>query len=326
MTRLRSPNASTRSSRPSSRRSATRRGLVSLLAITTASAVTLTGVQGAAATGPDQPEPVRAATTAEHVEHVEPKMATAGVGTSSAASSYNVVRYNKLYKTGRLGASKCKMPAYPLTSAGNVKAYHLSFLYCLNNVWVGKIRLAGKTFTKPTLVVHEKGINSACGWMPADNAYYCSGSRGIYIPWKRYVNMWNTQGAGYARAYAMQIIAHEYGHHVQAMTGILQASYYRQQYVHKTTAKRLEENRRMELQASCFSAAYLGADRAYFPMTGSIYSNWRWMVAHMGDDARPGGPRDHGSMSSHNWWSLRGYNNMTSASCNPWTAASSIVD
>lgn len=82
----------------------------------------------------------------------------------------------------------------------------------------------------------------------------------------------------------------------------------------------------MELQASCFSAAYLGADRAYFPMTGSIYSNWRWMVANMGDDANPGGPRDHGSMSSHDWWSLRGYNNMTSASCNPWTAASSIVD
>ncbi|MFC0623538.1 neutral zinc metallopeptidase [Kribbella deserti] len=319
MTKFASPTTTARSTR-----STAKRGLLALLAVSTASAVVaLTGVQSAAAHGPDVPAPVSPSVTGEHAE---PKMVSTGPGTASAASSYNIVRYNKLYQTGRLGASKCKMPAYPLTTAGNVKAYHLSFLYCLNNVWVGKIRAAGKTFTKPTLVVHEKGVNSACGFIPANNAYYCSGSRGIYIPWKRYLNMWKNNGAGYARAYAMQIIAHEYGHHVQAMTGILQASHYRQVYVHKTSAKKLEENRRMELQASCFSAAYLGADRAYFPMTGSIYTNWRWMVANMGDDAVAGGPRDHGSKSSHNWWSLRGYNNMTSASCNTWTGASSIVD
>jgi predicted metalloprotease len=296
-----------------------KRGAATLLAVATTSVVALSGVQGATA-GPPVPGGTETSTTPSAL-----KMVPASSTTTAGTADYNTVRYNALYRTGKLGASQCRAPQYPLTTAGNVKAWHLSFLYCLNNVWVHKIRATGKTFSKPTLVLHQSGVQSACGWIPTGNAYYCSASKGIYIDWPRYVKMYNQNGL-YARAYAAQIIAHEYGHHVQSMVGILQASAYRMRYVWTTTAKKLEENRRMELQASCFSAAYLGADKPWYPMTGSFYNMWHWLVFHMGDDAVAGGPRDHGSMASHGWWSDRGFNTQSAYGCNTWAAASSIVD
>jgi len=46
------------------------------------------------------------------------------------------------------------------------------------------------------------------------------------------------------------LIAHEYGHHVQAMTGIFEASGSRETYINGVDAHLIESGRR-ELQASC---------------------------------------------------------------------------
>ena len=99
--------------------------------------------------------------------------------------------------------------------------------------------------------------------------YYCSGNGGvIYIPASQIIAQWNSNPT-YARAWATQMMAHEYGHHVQFLTGILNASWTRQN-AFSTNAARLEESRRRELQASCLGAAYIGANKLYYPMSGGL--------------------------------------------------------
>lgn len=290
--------------------------LMAVLAIATASVVSVPSTTVASA----PPPPVPASLAASDQVHAAP-VTTA----MTPASAWNTVKYNRLYRTGQLAASKCREPRYPLNSAANIRAWHISFTNCLNNVWVWKIRAAKYRFVKPTIVIHTNGVNSPCGRMTVGRAAYCPASRGIYIGWKRYANLW-ARDSLYVRAWAAFTIAHEYGHHVQQMTGILAAQYYRQRYVLKTTATRLEENRRMELQATCMSAAYLGADRAYYPVAGAFYQKWAWLVRNLGDENNPpGAPRTHGSKRSHNFWSTRGFNYKSAYTCMTWSAAPSAV-
>jgi predicted metalloprotease len=114
------------------------------------------------------------------------------------------------------------------------------------------------------------------------------------------------------------VVAHEYGHHVQQVSGILPA-FYDIQYNITSRAARLEFNRRMELQASCFAAVFVGANRRALPITGNVRRQWDWMTSHSGDV--PGYPRDHGSFRNHDYWSRRGFNSQNVGLCNNFTAA-----
>jgi predicted metalloprotease len=303
-----------------------RRGLVCLAATATAATVALSGMQGAAATSPVDPNGAFKSTGGNINTQGGSdlgKPAVAGTATTPQ-SAYNVLKYNRIYKSGTVGA-RCREPQYPLTTVGNVLAYHRSILYCLNNSFVHNIKRAKFRFAKPTLVVWTaKSIRTACGtryqWQ---TAAYCSTSKGIYIPATQYIQEYRKDPLG-MRAYAGFTAGHEYGHHVQAMTGILAASHYRDLYVLKTSGQRDEESRRVELQASCLSAAWFGADRNYYPMRGAFATQWKWMVKNMGDE-NSSGPNDHGSKRSHNFWTTRGYNYMSPYSCMTWAVSSYYV-
>jgi predicted metalloprotease len=119
--------------------------------------------------------------------------------------------------------------------------------------------------------------------------------------------------------------AHEYGHHVQQMTGILDASWRRQRQ-HRTTAGALQESRRRELQASCFGNVYLGADRQWFPFTGQLLTMWNFTVTHSGDEYSRPRIRDHGSRLNHGWWAKRGFFSANPGLCNTFTASVKITN
>jgi uncharacterized protein len=310
-----------------------KRGLVSVAALATATMVAVSGAPATATSAPPPPAPdgrtipVPTSTDTAQSGEFKAPTTTAASPALNASSAWYLVKYNRIYKSGKIGASQCREPRYPLNSAGNIKAWHISFVYCLNKAWYWKLRAARVTFVKPTLVVHTSGINDPyCGFVPANNEYYCGGSKRIYVPWVMIRNFYYKYGAYYARSYALHTIAHEYGHHVQQLTGILPAVKYRQRYVLKTTEARLQENRRMELQASCFSGMYVGANRNYYPVRGELLRWYQWMIKNMGDENRPNGPRDHGSKSSHNFWTTRGWYYQTAYACMTWSASASVVD
>lgn len=228
---------------------------------------------------------------------------------------------NKLYVTGFLPASKCKEPSQRPTSRSNVYAYYWRFLGCLNKVWAPTIRETRNAFRAPRLVVYVgRRATSPCG--PASDAFYCSANETIYMSATEDMDNYRKFSKVWTRTDMAFTIAHEYGHHVQHLTGILRASRDRE-YDMSSRSQRLEESRRVELQASCLSAVYLGADKAYFPVSGSWATWWRWKVHNHGDQWNP--ERDHGDKKNHGWWSLRGFNSRNPGLCNTFTASPKMV-
>jgi predicted metalloprotease len=119
-------------------------------------------------------------------------------------------------------------------------------------------------------------------------------------------------------------LAYVYGHHVQNLTGILDASTNREDEA-PNEAARLLENRRSALQAACFSSMYLGADKAWFPLQGQLLEAWRFASRHSGDEDSKEKVRDHGSRKNVELWMQRGFTGADPASCNTFAATADKV-
>ncbi|WUJ75217.1 neutral zinc metallopeptidase [Kribbella soli] len=252
----------------------------------------------------------------------------AGDGLTTKSSLTNVVRYNKLYKTGAIPTSKCKELNVSLRTFAGVVAYENNLYKCLYGSWALPLKQAGAAYkVAPKLVVHNSSaVNSKCGVVTGGTAFFCGVDNGyIYVPAYVIINYWK-QSPTMARAYATFTLSHEYGHHVQWLTGILNASWARQN-AFSTYAAQLEESRRRELQASCLGGAVDGANKRNYPFSGGFMTQYNWVISNSGD--QPGGVRDHGSIKNHAFWVTAGFNARHSytvaGNCNTFNASSAYV-
>lgn len=128
----------------------------------------------------------------------------------------------------------------------------------LNQTWAPLFQESGIAFEQPTLVYYQGGTNSGCGAaQSAMGPFYCPPDQGIYIDTTFYDQMAQQMGAGgdFARYYVM---AHEYGHHVQHLTGLADQIRSAQQQ-NPQSANQLQV--RMELQADCYAGVWAGRNR-----------------------------------------------------------------
>jgi len=113
---------------------------------------------------------------------------------------------------------------------------------------------SGKTYEEPKLVLFTGAVDSACGFAQAAmGPFYCPGDQKVYVDLSFYEDMKaRFQAPGdFAQAY---VIAHEVGHHVQNLLGILGKTHETMQRVSKSEANRLSV--KMELQADCFAGVW----------------------------------------------------------------------
>lgn len=131
-------------------------------------------------------------------------------------------------------------------------------LSSLNKTWEPIFAASNVRFTPPKLVFYSQSGSSGCGAaQSAMGPFYCPADQGIYIDTDFYKEMESRMNAGgdFARAYVM---AHEYGHHVQALTGL--ASQVRSlQEQNPRRANQLQV--RMELQADCYAGVWAARNR-----------------------------------------------------------------
>ncbi|WP_394658898.1 neutral zinc metallopeptidase [uncultured Novosphingobium sp.] len=129
----------------------------------------------------------------------------------------------------------------------------------LNRTWEPLFRKANIPFDQPTLRFYKGGTRSGCGAaQSAMGPFYCPADQGIYIDTSFYDQMAQELGAkgDFARYY---VIAHEYGHHVQKLTGLADQVRSAQQQAGGTQANALQV--RMELQADCYAGVWAGQHR-----------------------------------------------------------------
>jgi predicted metalloprotease len=141
----------------------------------------------------------------------------------------------------------CNRNAYALESCNALSS--------LNQTWEPLFSKAGVAFQQPTLNFYTGGTRSGCGAAESSmGPFYCPADQGIYIDTTFYDQLDRQLGAGgdFARYYVM---AHEYGHHVQKLTGL--AGKVRQ--LQQQNPKRANDLQvRMELQADCYAGVWAG--------------------------------------------------------------------
>jgi len=144
----------------------------------------------------------------------------------------------------------------------NTNAYSLeacNALSSLNDTWQPLFQQAGIQFQGPGLRFYSGGTESGCGSATsAVGPFYCPTDQRIYIDTSFYDQMNRELGAGpgdFARYY---VVAHEYGHHVQNLTGIA-AQIASAQQQNPRAANQLSVL--MELQADCYAGVWAGKNR-----------------------------------------------------------------
>ena len=122
------------------------------------------------------------------------------------------------------------------------------------DVWDGIFQSEGKTYEHPKLVLFSGGISSACGYASsASGPFYCPGDHKVYLDtafFDQLARQFDAAG-DFAQAY---VIAHEVGHHVQNLTGILPKFNQIRQSMSEGQANQMSV--RVELQADCFAGVW----------------------------------------------------------------------
>jgi len=134
------------------------------------------------------------------------------------------------------------------------------------DVWTKIFRENGYgQYTPPTLVLFTDQVNSACGSASAAvGPFYCSGDQKLYIDLSFFTQMKSQLGADGDFAYAY-VIAHEVGHHVEYLLGVLDQAHQAMNRADKVTANKLSV--RLELLADFYAGVWAHYDNELF---GSI--------------------------------------------------------
>lgn len=154
-------------------------------------------------------------------------------------------------------------------------------LQSLNETWDPEIRRAGIAFEQPVLDLFTGGRVATQGCGSASSAsgpFYCPADMGIYIDTGFYDQLARMAGTGgdFARLY---VIANEYGHHIQNLTGLAAQVRSAQQ---QSPARANDLQVRMELQADCYAGVWAGKNRRLIER-GDLEEGMR-AASSIGDD------------------------------------------
>ena len=122
------------------------------------------------------------------------------------------------------------------------------------DTWAAVFKSIGSQYVPPKLVLFRGSTRSACGHaMAAVGPFYCSADREVYLDTAFFNDLTRRFGApgDFAQAY---VVAHEVGHHVQNLMGIMGKFDAQAQ---RTDARgRNALSVRLELQADCFAGVW----------------------------------------------------------------------
>ncbi len=126
-------------------------------------------------------------------------------------------------------------------------------LSSLNKTWAQVFQQSNVAFRQPKLVFYSQDGQSGCGAaQSAMGPFYCPEDSGIYIDTEFYRTMEQELGASgqFARDY---VIAHEYGHHIQKLTGMSDQVRSLQS---QSPGRANQLSVRLELQADCYAGVW----------------------------------------------------------------------
>lgn len=130
------------------------------------------------------------------------------------------------------------------------------------DVWTKEFKKMGLTYEPPRLVLFTGSVQSGCGGASSSTGpFYCSADQCVYIDLSFFTQMKRQLGADGDFAYAY-VIAHEVGHHVQYLLGILDQAHQQMSRVNERESNRISV--RLELQADFLAGIWAYHDNKMF--------------------------------------------------------------
>jgi predicted metalloprotease len=188
----------------------------------------------------------------------------------------------------------------------------------LDTYWSATLPDMGVQYRSANVVLFDAQVNTACGAATSSTGpFYCPADELIYVDTSFFDELQSRFGSSGGPLSQMYVVAHEWAHHVQNVSGIM-------------TGLNLQESGpgsdgiRLEVQADCFAGAWVGAastivdeaDTPFLePVTNEQIADALSAAAAVGDDriqkAATGevNPESwtHGSSEQRQSWFLAGY-------------------
>jgi predicted metalloprotease len=223
--------------------------------------------------------------------------------------------------TLKLPPASSQSPISPPTSTADEPRYVTAVFNDVQDDWRKAFAAADRPYSPAKLNVFTGSVQTACGLESADvGPFYCPGDSTVYLDVTFFDQMEHQLGAGGAFAQAF-VIAHELGHHVQAITGTsgqvqqlqarnphvanklsimteLQADCYAGTWAHSTYQRGLIGPE--EIDQAINAAGVIGDDNLQRAAVGRI-DPAQWT---------------HGSSAQRQHWLTTGYDTGDTASCN----------
>ena len=193
------------------------------------------------------------------------------------------------------------------------------------DLWNEQFAAIGENYPEPTVVLFTDQVNSACGMADSSvGPFYCPGDSKVYIDLSFYDQLHRQFGApgDFAQAY---VLAHEVGHHIQNLTGVLPEFNQMRQSMSQEEANAYSV--RVELQADCYAGVWANyAGQQNLLESGDVEEALN-AANQIGDDTlqkRMQGfavPKtfNHGTSAQRKAWFERGYRSGNPGDCDTFS-------